>query len=309
MRRSPLCLVIGGSSGDGGQKSDFKPRAYCVQSLRQSRNAGTAASLIAHGHGKVCEIAAMSVIQTASSSVCRVLAQDRDLADAVPLASREQATRECIAREVSIPVGRWDSTQAELPREGIGLLVLNGLLIRRVGIDSRFGAELLGTGDLLRPWQGEDEQPTLLMTTGWYVIEPIRMAILDNLFAQRTAHYSQLTGRLVGRALERSRNLAVNMAIVHQARVDIRLHMLFWHLAGRWGRVRKGGVHLPLPLTHNVLADLAAARRPTVTTALSDLARHELVSPIEDGWLLLGEPPGELLKLAPVPSNLTGKLS
>jgi CRP/FNR family cyclic AMP-dependent transcriptional regulator len=257
--------------------------------------------------GKVCDIEVVSVIPTASSTVCRVLAEDRDLADAVPFTSREQAVRECIAREVSVPTGRWHSTQAELPREGIGLLVLSGLLIRRVGIDSRFGAELLGAGDLLRPWQGEDEQPTLLMTTGWYVIEPIRMAVLDNLFAQRAAHYSQLTGRLVGRALERSRNLAVNMAIVHQARVDVRLHMLFWHLAGRWGRVRKDGVHLPLPLTHNVLADLAAARRPTVTTALSDLARHGLVSPIEDGWLLSGEPPGELLKLAAVPSNLTGK--
>ncbi len=183
--------------------------------------------------------------------------------------------------------------------------MLSGLLIRRVGIDARFGAELLGEGDLLRPWQGEDEPPTLPVTTGWRVLEPTRMAVLDEAFARRMARYPPLSGRIAGRALKRSRDLAVNMAIVHQARVDVRLHMLFWHLAARWGRVRSDGVSLPLRLTHNVLADLAAARRPTVTTALSELAKRDLVHAVEGGWLLLGEPPGELLELAPVPPNLT----
>jgi CRP-like cAMP-binding protein len=83
------------------------------------------------------------------------------------------------------------------------------------------------------------------------------------------------------------------MAIVHHARVDVRLHMLFWHLAARWGRVRGDGVTVPLRLTHTVLADLVAARRPTVTTALSELSRQGLVRSVDDGWLLSGEPPGD----------------
>jgi CRP-like cAMP-binding protein len=89
------------------------------------------------------------------------------------------------------------------------------------------------------------------------------------------------------------------MAIVQKPRVDMRLHMLFWHMAGRWGRVRSDGVILPLTLTHNVLAELVAARRPTVTSALSELAKRELVRPADSGWLLSGNPPGELLELAP----------
>jgi CRP/FNR family cyclic AMP-dependent transcriptional regulator len=258
-----------------------------------------------HKQGEVCEIAAMGIVPIASSGLCRVLEQDQDLAEAVPLPSREQAIRECIAREVSVSVGHWHSTQAGLPRDGIGLLVLSGLLIRRVGIDARFGAELLGEGDLLRPWQGEDEPPTLPTTTGWRVLEPTRMAVLDETFAQRMARYPSLSGRIVGRALRRSRDLAVIMAIVHQARVDVRLHMLLWHLAARWGRVRSDGVNLPLRLTHNVLADLAAARRPTVTSALSELAKRELVQTVDGGWLLFGQPPGELLELAPIPPALT----
>jgi CRP-like cAMP-binding protein len=90
------------------------------------------------------------------------------------------------------------------------------------------------------------------------------------------------------------------MAIVHQARVDVRLHLLFWHLAARWGRVGSGGVTVPLRLTHAVLAELAAARRPTVTSALTQLAGEGLVRPVDGGWLLSGEPPGALRELAPV---------
>jgi DNA-binding GntR family transcriptional regulator len=41
-----------------------------------------------------------------------------------------------------------------------------------------------------------------------------------------------------------------------------------------------------------VLADLVAARRPTVTSALSDLSRRGLVRAVGEGWLLSGPPPG-----------------
>jgi CRP/FNR family transcriptional regulator, cyclic AMP receptor protein len=239
------------------------------------------------------------------AEICRVLDEDAELAEALPAEQREQAARECLARTIALPAGRWLAPQTAPSGEGIGLLVLRGLLIRRVGIDGRFGAELLGAGDILRPWQ-EDQPPTLPVTTGWRVVEPARMAVLDEQFAQRTGRYPQLVGALVGRALARARYLAVDMAIVHQARVDVRLHMLLWHLAARWGRVRSDGVSLPLRLTHNVLADLAAARRPTVSSALSELAKKGLVSALEDGWLLCGQPPGELLELVEVPATLTG---
>jgi CRP-like cAMP-binding protein len=79
--------------------------------------------------------------------------------------------------------------------------------------------------------------------------------------------------------------------------------MLFWHFAGRWGRVRGDGVLLPLRLTHTVLADLVAARRPTVTTALSDLSKRGLIRAVDDGWLLLGQAPTEVPALAGAPET------
>ena len=249
----------------------------------------------------------MALVPQRASEVCRVLDEDADLAEAIPVNLRERATRECLARAVTVPAGEWRPAQLSPAGESIGLLVLRGLLIRRVGLDGRFGAELLGAGDLLRPWQGEDEPPTLALSTGWRVIEPLRLAVLDEQFVRRLGRYPQLSARLVGRALQRSRNLAVNMAIVHQARVDVRLQMLFWHLAARWGRVRSDGVSLRIRLTHAVLADLAAARRPTVTSALTELAKQGLVRPDEHGWLLTGSPPGELLELEALPPRLTAE--
>ncbi len=236
-----------------------------------------------------------------------MLREDPDLAEAIPEGRRHQAIEDCVARVARIARGPWTARRPEIIHEGVGLLVLQGLLIRRVGIDGRFGAELLGEGDLLRPWQGQDLPPTLPRTTGWRVLEPTRVALLDTVVAQRFARYPELTGALVGRALERSRNLAVSMAIVHQPRVDVRLQMQLWHLADRWGRVGSDGISLPLRLTHAVLADLVAARRPTVSSALSDLAERGSVRLVDDAWLLSGQPPGELLELRPVAARASGE--
>ena len=49
---------------------------------------------------------------------------------------------------------------------------------------------------------------------------------------------------------------------------------------------------IPLALTHRILGQLVGARRPTVSTALSELAeRNELVRRPDGSWLLRGRPP------------------
>ena len=160
----------------------------------------------------------------------------------------------------------------------IGLLVLQGLLIRRVGIDGRFGAEILGEGDLLRPWQGQEVSPALARTTGWRVLQRTRVA-------SRPA--SRAASRAISRAdwgSCRSRARALTEPRCEHgdrppAARHVRLHMLFWQLADRWGRVRSDGISVPLHLTHSVLAELVAARRPTVTSALSELATGDCYAP------------------------------
>ena len=246
----------------------------------------------------------MSVVSW-SSSVCHVLREDPELADVIPPERREQAIEQCTAPELSLGPGRWRGRGSLGFRGGIGVLVLEGVMIRRVGIEGRFGAELIGEGDLLRPNE-ESISPLLPLTTDWSIILPTRVAVLDLEFEQHLAQYPELGRCLIARALQRSKNLSVNMAIVHQARVDVRLHMLLWHLAARWGRVRSDGTVLRLRLTHAVLADLVAARRPTVTTALSDLTRRGLIKTDGENWVLSGEAPADLLAFAQDGAGMAG---
>ena len=180
-----------------------------------------------------------------------VLDEDPGLYEVVPEERLLRARRASAAAVLALPAGSWNArADAPLARGGYGLLVLDGVLLRRVGVDGRYGAELLAQGDLLRPWQHDGEAGVIPFDTAWRVVAPSRLAILDARWAARMASFPQIGGELVGRALERSLRLATMMAIVQQPRLEQRLLLLFWELADRHGRVHGDGVHIDLPLTH-----------------------------------------------------------
>ncbi len=235
------------------------------------------------------------------SEPIQLLRHDPDLAEFLRGDRLEQARSELVARVVGFEPGNWAPLErfGDLPK-GLGLLVLDGLILRRVGLGGRYGSELLGEGDLLRPWQDEDPGPLPLRTGRWKVLQKGRLAVLDYDFALRVARDLELISCLLSRAVRRSRYMTATMAILHQPRIDTRLHMLFWELAVRWGHVSRDGVRLPVRLTHVTLAELVAARRPTVTKALGELAAKGLVIWNGDHWLLTGSPPAELEALAAI---------
>jgi CRP/FNR family transcriptional regulator, cyclic AMP receptor protein len=228
------------------------------------------------------------------TSISRILAHDPELTEGLRGERLHAAIRDCVAETRECAAGPWSPPEALGGMNfGIGLLILDGLVARRVGVAGRFGAELLGDGDLMNPLNGADMATTLPRTGKWRVLRPTRMAILDGEFAIRAARYPEVVAALVKRGLRRSRHMATNMAIVQHPRIDMRLHMLFWELADRWGTVHQDGVHVRLPLTHSMLSNLVAARRPTVTKALGELAARSAVVWTGTEWLLPGEPPDE----------------
>jgi CRP/FNR family cyclic AMP-dependent transcriptional regulator len=227
------------------------------------------------------------------ANLCRVLVLDPDLASGLAGRRLERARQECIAIEVIVDEGVWNPEEAEgeAARGGIGLLILDGLLVRRVGAEGRYGAELLGPGDLLRPWEHDGEDATLPFATSFHVNERLKLAVLDLKAAARMAPYPEVIGALVGRAMQRARHFAVTMAIAHYPRIDRRLLLLLWHLADRWGRVTSEGIRIPLRLTHTLLADLVASRRPSVTTGLAQLEHEGYLTRHDNIIVLRGEPP------------------
>src|SRR3954447_6205042 len=169
-------------------------------------------------------------------------------------------------------------------------------MVGGAGIEGRHAAELLGPGDLLRPWQHDGGDSTLEVDWAFRVVAPARVAVLDPRWTARAAAWPRRGAALAGRALMRSLRLVIAMAIAQQPRLDERLWMLFWDLADRFGKVHPDGVHLDLPLTHEVLSHLAGAprpaggpRRPSVPGALPRLSEEGRLRRSGRHWILTGE--------------------
>jgi hypothetical protein len=175
--------------------------------------------------------------------------------------------------------------------DGYGLLVLDGLIVREVSVEGRNAAEVLGPADLLRPWDHDRTDAVLPAIALWRVLSPSRLAVLDARWAARMAAWPTVGCELAGRGVMRSRRLVATLAISQQPRLDVRLWMLLWDLAERYGTVHSDGVHLDAPLTHESLAHLAAARRPSVSSALSRLTERGVLERRRSEWILRGEPP------------------
>jgi CRP/FNR family transcriptional regulator, cyclic AMP receptor protein len=193
-----------------------------------------------------------------------------------------------------------------LASPGPGLLVLDGVLAGSVKVGDRVTSELLGAGDLIQPWNSEDAE--LVCEIGWRALVPARLAVLDDAFAQRVKPWPQITLALLRRAGKRARRLNVHRAISAQPRLEIRLVLLMWHLAARWGRVERGGVRLTLPLTHQLLGHLISAERPSVTHALARLAKSGLVSGHGDEWHLHGSVEDHLATMMEPPVSSVAQL-
>ena len=127
------------------------------------------------------------------------------------------------------------------------------------------------------------------------VISPVRVALLDHRITTVSARWPALMHRIVARAVERSHALALNVAIHCLQHVELRLLVLLWHLADRFGRVTPEGTVIPLKLSHGDIAELIGSQRPSVSSRLATLAeRGQIVRRGDRSWLLRGDPPSEV---------------
>lgn len=221
----------------------------------------------------------------------RVFERDPDLLAGIDAATAEKLRRGAVARRLELPCGPWSPPAGDALRGGLGLLVLDGLVCRSICVHGRECPELLGAGDLLRPWEAAGSG---LIDEGseWRVLQPTTLAILDKRLTALLGRWPSIMVALVARSTQRSRALAIQLAIAHTRQAETRLLILFWQLADRWGRVTPEGVVLPLPLTHELLGQLACLHRPTTSTALQRLVNAGRIARRSDrGWMLFGAPP------------------
>jgi CRP/FNR family transcriptional regulator, cyclic AMP receptor protein len=209
---------------------------------------------------------------------------DPDLVAGVPDEEREIAQRSLIIPTIALEPGLW-TPPTELPFALlVGLLVLAGVLSREIVFAGRRTSELLGPGDIVRPW--DEDGPYAVSSTVWRVHAPLRIAVLDARVARACGRWPAVGAAVGTRHSRRAQLLARRLAIAQLPAVADRLLLTFCDLATRWGRVTPQGIRVPVPLTHTALAALVGARRPSVTTALGLLAGERVVERVPDGWLL-----------------------
>jgi len=234
----------------------------------------------------------------------RLIDEDPDLFASLPPRGQLDARARAIATVVRLERGPWSADVTEICNHDscLGLLVLDGLLIHSVVVVNEPRSEILGPGDVLRPWQQLTEVASVPFAAHWQVVHTARVAVLDNRFLAFAARWPKLISAIVQRTVRRSHWLSLQLAITDLRRVDDRLMLFFWHLADRWGRVGPDGVTVALPVTHDVLAQLVCAQRPTVTSALKRLSDQGQIRRRSDKkWLLAPDPP-------PVPARVRAQL-
>ncbi len=223
-----------------------------------------------------------------------LLEADPDLGADLSPEDLQRASRYAVTEVVDLGRGVHDPSHLGSP-ELLGLLVIDGLLIRSVQVAERRCGELVGPGSLLRPWDHFGRNAPMPFEVRWRVISPTRVALLDQRITMVPARWPALMHTLVGRAVERSHALALNVAIHCLQHVELRLLVLMWHLADRFGRVTPEGTVIPLKLSHGDLAELIGSQRPSVSSRLAALtAKGQVIRREDRTWLLCGDPPSEV---------------
>ena len=224
-----------------------------------------------------------------------VLDVDPELAQGLNADQRATARAVAIAAALTLPRGAWRPPARFGAGGHLGLLVLDGLLTRTIGLLGRTSMQLVGAEDLVRPWDDDGSIGSVPRTVAWTVHEPARVAVLDRGFAERIMPWPEISAALIARALRQSSWLDSHLAILENPSVELRTLLFLWHLADRWGRVGADGVQVPVRVTHETLGRLVRAQRPSVTRALNQLAARGALSRDADGtWRLHGAPPSEL---------------
>jgi hypothetical protein len=226
----------------------------------------------------------------------RILERDPDLGEDLSADQLAAARREVVAELLSYPAGPWSVGPDDFEPDGnLGLLLVNGLLAREVTVADYTCAELLGPGDVLQPWLRIGPDQSVATEVDWEVVQPVEVAVLGRVFAASVSGWPEIPAAVSRRVMQRTHWLAFHLAVCGLRRIEDRLLLVLWHFADRWGKVTPQGIRLDLRLTHDLLAAVIGARRPSVSNALRRLIQEERIQPRpRSRWLLLGRPPAEL---------------
>lgn len=215
----------------------------------------------------------------------RLLSLDPDLGRGLDDAQAEHAAQCLTVHVARLARGAWQP-RLTAGAGALGLLIADGLILRETECADSASAELLGAGDVLRP-SPEGFESAVAPTVSWFVPEGARVAVLDARLTSALGQWPAVAAELFDRAVRRAETQAVLRSTSQLRRLDHRTLLYFWHVAERFGRVTPSGMCVRLPLTHERLAALVGAHRPSFTMSLRKLERAGLLMRGDDHEIVL----------------------
>jgi hypothetical protein len=222
------------------------------------------------------------------ASGIRLLVADPDLAGGLDGDDLEEAREQAVLPSVVLDAGTLEIDELRANRDVrgqlYGFLVLEGALMVNLQMSGRVCTRLIGIRELVL--LDGVQLDSIPVGWRWSALSPTHLLLLDERLLGFAHRWPSLLGAVLERAAQQTRNAFLQQAISQLPRVEERLLALFWSVADRQGVRRSDGVWVALDATHETLAHMVGAQRPTVSLGLSQLAESGMISSEPGGWLL-----------------------
>jgi CRP/FNR family cyclic AMP-dependent transcriptional regulator len=211
-----------------------------------------------------------------------LLDAEPDLGVALRQPQRDEARAVLRAPALHLGEGPWEiSSNGHVPPGGA--LIRSGFIVRTMRAGERPSSRILGPGDAIQPWREDPHGPP----SEWRVLQPAMLLLLDADLLWALRAWPAVAAALFAAWSRQVDYATAHVAIGHQTHIEDRLLSELCYIARRWGRVSTDGVVTPVPLSHELLAGLVGARRPTVSLALKRLTESGRIDRRRDGcWVV-----------------------
>jgi CRP/FNR family transcriptional regulator, cyclic AMP receptor protein len=157
-----------------------------------------------------------------ATALVRIFEQDPELLAGLSRREAAKAASAAVAKVIPLERGEWRPPLLRLGPGDLGFLVLDGLIVRRTEVAGRTGVELLGPGDIARPWSA-DFDPLVPAALSVHVSERTTVAILDRGFVETVSRWPEILAQILERFSTRTASLSFQLAIAWIPTLEQRL--------------------------------------------------------------------------------------
>jgi CRP-like cAMP-binding protein len=202
-----------------------------------------------------------------------------------------QGDHELAHRVLSVPTLRatdepLDDILTSMPT-AFDFIIVDGIVLKQTSYAGRHALELYAPGDVLAPPLTAGRQIKSPSISSYRAHGDVLLAVLEERFRAAARRWPGLSDVLLDHLARQTHRASMRLARLHLSRAEDRTLALFSDLAERLGRVTPNGILIDLDFTHDLIGQMIASRRPTVSLALEQLSRAGQLTRTDDGrWNL-----------------------